>query len=142
MEPLTHPYSHIFQEYLCVSNCLIYSVFEFFFEGFSVSFEGYVDSSFSNCLFLCLVLRYSPNDDDGNSASLLLDNSSLVIDRFLAFPSCFTSNDSGAYSWFPLKLFMVGFFFITRINITIVSKWINRRLNVCICTTLMLNIGI
>ena len=86
----------------------IYSFFDFFFEGFSVSFKGYVDSSFSYRLFFCLGLQFSPDDYDRNSDPFLFDNISLVIDSFLAFSSCFTSKDAGANSWLPLKLFMVG----------------------------------
>ena len=95
--------------YLFLSLCfqlLINTFFDFSFDSFSLSFEGYVDSSFSYRLFFCLGLRFSPNDDDdddANSDSLLFDNISLVIDSFLAFPSYFTSKYAGANSWHSHK---------------------------------------
>ena len=74
-----------------------------FFEDFSLSFEGYVDSSFSyisfsvwDCDFLLMILIVMIVDDDGNSDLLLFDNISLVIDSFLAFPRCFISKHAGA----------------------------------------------
>ena len=70
---------------LCFQS-FIYYFFEFFFEGFSVSFEGYIDFSFTYRLFFCLRLRFSP-DDVGSSDLLLFDKTSLNIDNFLAFPS-------------------------------------------------------
>ena len=77
-----------------------------FFEDFSLSFEGYVDSSFSyisfsvwDCDFLLMILIVMIVDDDGNSDLLLFDNISLVIDSFLAFPRCFISNHAGADGW-------------------------------------------
>ena len=84
-----------------------------FFEDFSLSFEGYVDSSFSyvsfpvwDCDFLLMILIVmivddddDDDDDDGNSDSLLFDDILLVIDSFLAFPRCFISNHAGADGW-------------------------------------------
>ena len=48
--------------FLCF-QLLIYYFLGFYFEGFSIYFERYADSSFSFRLFFCLALRFSPDDD-------------------------------------------------------------------------------
>ena len=100
--------NHLFLLYFRVSSYLCILSLTSFMKTF-LSFEEYVDySPFSYCLFFCLGLQYSPDDDDGMSDSLLFQNNSLVIDSFLPFPSCFPSKEAGANSWLLLKLFMVG----------------------------------